>query len=285
MKKFLSTALALICGFSLFAQNDSDTTYWKNAGSFAINFTQVSFTNWAAGGQNAISGVSKLNYSANFKKDNIAWDNIVNLGYGLSKVEGLAIQKSEDIIDLQSKFGLKASDKWYYSASAAFLSQFAPGYSDATNTTLISNLFSPASLNLAIGMDYKPTDKIAVLIAPLAAKATFILDETIDETNYGLEAGKTSRLELGASLKTLLNAELMKNVGLTTELGLFSNYLNNPQNVDVDWKVALKLKVNEYLSAQIDTRLLYDADIIDPIDDKAKVQFKELLGIGLSFSF
>lgn len=281
MKK---TTIILLFGlFSFLANAQTDTTYWTNGGDLAINFTQVSFTNWSAGGQNSVAGVSKLNYSANYKKANIAWDNAINLGFGLSKVENIAVQKNEDIIDFSSKFGAKASEKWFYTTSLTFLSQFGPGYSDETNTTITSNFLAPANLNLAIGMDYKPSEKFNLLLAPLTGKSTFVMDEQIDETLYGLQEGQNLRMELGASVKALVKASIMKNVGLTTEVGLFSNYLNNPQNIDVDWKLSVKMKINEYLSASIDTRLLYDADMLDPVDKVAKVQFKELLGIGLSF--
>lgn len=282
MKRIFFTLL-LACIYILSFAQEADTCYWKRGGSFSTNFTQVSFTNWAAGGQNSIAGVAKLNYAANYSKDKVAWDNTIDLGYGLSKVQGLALQKSEDIIDLSSKLGIKATDKWFYSGSVSFLSQFAPGYSDETNTTIISNLFAPAYLNIALGMDYKPNDNFSLALAPLTEKITMVFDEDIDETTYGLDADAKTRFELGASVTAKANATLMENVNLSTELDLFSNYLDNPQNIDVDWKVTLAMKVNKYLSVQIDTRLLYDADILSD-DGTAKVQFKELLGIGLSFT-
>ncbi|HKK81497.1 MAG TPA: DUF3078 domain-containing protein, partial [Prolixibacteraceae bacterium] len=205
------------------------------------------------------------------------------VGYGLSKIEGQTLQKSEDIIDLQSKLGIKASENWFYSASLAFKSQFAPGYSDAMNENKTSNLFAPADLLLALGMDYKPNDKFSAMIAPATGKMTIVADDEIDETAYGLDEGTTTRLELGASIKAMLKVEVLKNVGLTSELGLFSNYLNNPQNVDVDWKVGVNMKINDYLSASIDTRMIYDDDI--KIDGSPKIQFKEIMGIGFNVKF
>lgn len=284
MQKFVIIIVLLLAALFVNAQ-ESDTTYWKKEGKIAINFTQASFSNWAAGGQSSIAGVSKILYVANYKKENIAWDNSINLGYGLSKVQNISIQKNEDIIDLQSKLGIKANDKWFYSASAAFLSQFAAGYADALNTQLTSHLFAPAYLNIAVGMDYKPNDKFSLLLAPLTGKATLIGNEDIDETSFGLDLDATSRFELGASLYAKVNTAIAKNINLATELGLFSNYINNPENIDIDWKVAITMKVNKYISASIDTRLIYDADILDPIAGIDKIQFKELVGIGLAFSF
>lgn len=280
--------LLIFCAISIlnFAQNEADTTYWKKGGNYAFNFTQVSLTNWSAGGQNSVSGVTKLQLFANYKEGNTSWDNLIDLGYGLSKVENLALQKNEDIIDLQSKLGIKASKFLNYSASLSLKSQFAPGYSDETNTVITSNLFAPAFITLAVGMDYKPNDIISLMVAPLTGKITIIGDKVIDSRTYGLESEDAlTRMEFGASLKTLINTKIIKNVGLTSELGLFTNYLNNPQNIDVDWKVGINMKINDYLSAQVDTRLLYDADIVEAGAEKAKIQFKELLGIGLNFKF
>jgi len=92
----------------------------------------------------------------------------------------------------------------------------------------------------------------------------------------------------------------MKNVGFTTKLDLFSNYLKKPQNIDVTWEMLLTLKVNKYISVNLSTTLLYDDDTQIPLVDRngtpeldangnqkkaAKIQFKEILGVGLSCKF
>jgi hypothetical protein len=284
MKRIIGLFLGLVFVTTIFSQEKADTTYWVKGGSFTANFSQVSFTNWSAGGLNAIAGVTKAQFFANFKKGNITWDNIIDLGYGLSKVDTLTLKKSEDIIDIQSKLGIKATEKLSYSGLLNFKSQFAPGYSDPYNQNEISNLFAPAYLTLAFGMDYKPNSKFSLVVAPVTGKMTFVNDSTL-RINYGLDADKSTRMELGALLKAALNTEIIKNVGLLSELGLFTNYLNQPENIDVDWKVSVNMKINKFLSANINTHLIYDADIIDQVDNVAKVQFKELFGIGLSFKF
>lgn len=284
MKKLILSVACVLAVVVASAQEKKDTTYWTNGGMFSLNFNQVSFSNWAAGGLNSVSGVAKAQYFANYKKANISWDNILDLGYGLSKVQGLVLQKNEDIIDLQSKLGIKAANKWFYSGMFNFKSQFAPGYSDKENKNRISDLFSPAYMFLSVGMDYKPNDKFSLLMSPVTGKVTIVADDSL-RAKYGVDVDKTFRPEFGAYLKSALNIEVMKNVGLLTELGLFTNYLKNPEKIDVDWKVALNMKVNKYISAQISTHLLYDYDTKDPIDNVAKVQFKELIGVGFSYKF
>jgi hypothetical protein len=284
MKKLVSLFISVLLIAPIFAQEKKDTTYWKSGGMFAVNFNQVSFVNWSAGGLNSVSGVAKAQYFANYKKGSVSWDNILDLGYGLSKVQGLVIQKNEDIIDLQSKLGIKATNKWFYSGLLNFKSQFAPGYSDKENINRISDFLSPAYLFISVGMDYKPTDKFSLMLSPVTGKMTIVLDDSL-RVNYGVDIDKTFRPEFGAYLKTALNQEIMKNVSLLSELGLFTNYLNHPEKIDVDWKVGLNMKVNKYISAQLSTHLIYDYDIKDPADGLAKVQFKELFGVGFSFKF
>jgi hypothetical protein len=283
MKKIIVFIVSVMVVSASFAQEKKDTTYWTSGGMFSVNFNQISFTNWAAGGLNSVSGVAKAQYFAKYKKSNISWDNILDLGYGLSKVQGFVVQKNEDVIDLQSKLGINASEKWFYSGLLNFKSQFAPGYSDKENVNRISDLFSPAYLFLSFGMDYKPSDKFSLMLSPLTGKMTIVTDKLLRES-YGVDSLKAIRSEFGAYVKTAYNKEIMKNITLLTELGLFTNYLNHPENVDVDWKVGVNMKVNKYISAQLSTQMIYDYDIHTE-GKKAKVQFKELFGVGFSFKF
>lgn len=285
MKKIIIIIIGLFFFLTAYSQEKADTTYWLSGGMFSVNFNQVSFTNWAAGGINSVSGVAKAQYFAKYKKENVSWDNILDIGYGLSKVQGLVVQKNEDIIDLQSKLGISASKNWFYSGLLNFKSQFAPGYSDKENINKISDLLSPAYLFLSFGMDYKPNDKFSLLLSPVTGKVTIVSDQSL-RLRYGFaDSLKTFRSEFGAYLKAALNKEIITNVSLLSELGLFTNYLNHPENIDVDWKCGLNMKVNEIISAQLSTHLIYDADIVEAGATKAKIQFKELFGIGFSFKF
>jgi hypothetical protein len=284
MKKIFTLIIALIIISSAYSQDKMDTTYWTKGGMFSVSFNQISFSNWAAGGLNSVSGVAKAQYFSNYKKANVSWDNTLDLGYGLSKVQGLVMQKNEDVIDLQSKLGIKATNKWFYSGLLNFKSQFAPGYSDKENTKMISNFLAPAYLFLSFGMDYKPSDKFSILISPVTGKLTIVTDKDL-RAQYGIDTLKTFRPEFGAYVKTAFNKEIVKNVSLLSELGLFTNYLNHPENIDVDWKVGINMKVNKFISAQLSTHLIYDADIVEKGATKAKIQFKELFGVGFSFKF
>ena len=282
--------------FSL-AQEETvaDTTkLWKVEGNVTLNFSQISLTNWVAGGESSTSGIFMTNISANYTKDKISWDNSVNLRYGFLKQNGNNLQKTDDNIDLNSKLGIKAKKNWFYSGFVNFKSQFRPGYNYSDTDNAISDLMSPGYFNLGAGMEYK-TEKLSVLLAPVSGKFTFVTNDVLAADGaFGVDKEKNLRSEFGATLKLTYKTEVVKNVTLENKLDLFSNYLNNPQNIDVDWNVLINMKINDFLSANLVTHLIYDDDINIDIDNNndgvvdesgPRIQFMEMFGVGITYKF
>lgn len=298
IKKALIIPLLLSLSLLIHAQDTiSADTLWKFTGVTSLNFSQLSLTNWAAGGRNSISGNALVKLSPDYDDGTVQWDNDLVLGFGLNKQGSDPTIKSDDQIDLSSKLGYRASKNWFYSGLLNFKTQFAEGYDeeDEVNRPKISNFMAPGYLSLSFGMDYKPNDKLSILLAPVSGKVTFVLDEELSEAgSFGLDPGQKVRAEIGANIKAAYKNEILKNVILDTKLELFSNYLENPQWIDVNWDLLLTLKVNEYISASIMTQLIFDKDIefdVDTTGDgvydsvESRVQFKELLGIGFAYNF
>ncbi len=298
MKKILFTITLLLFAIISNAQEPSSAdTLWKFNGTTSLNVSQLSLTNWAAGGDNSLSGNALINLAANYAKEKTSWENKLILGFGLNKQGGDPTRKSDDQIDFASKLGLKASEKWFYTGLLGFKTQFAPGYDNPgdVDRLKISDFMSPAYLSFSLGMDYKPSDAFSLFLSPLSTKFTFVLDEDLSSAgSFGLDPGQKTRAELGAYIKMAYKKEILKNVTLDTKIDLFSNYLDNPQYIDVNWDLLLTFKVNEYLSASLITQLIYDYDIKfgkdttgDGVNDtfESKVQFKELFGLGLTYSF
>jgi len=295
-RTFLSIFMVVLAG-SLFAQEKPDTTYWEKAGDFTLSFNQVSFSNWAAGGKNSVSGVTLFNYMFNYLKARTSWDNSLNLGYGLLKESDRDLTKSEDKMEFSSKLGYKLSEKgkWYYSGLFNFRSQFANGYKYPDLNNKISAMFAPAYISLALGADFKPNDKFSLFLSPLGSKFTIVADEDLSAAGaFGVEKGKKFRAEMGATLKSELKFPVMTNVDVVTGLGLFTNYLKNPQNIDVNWDFRLNMKINKFLSANLITNMIYDDDVyvaVDRNDDGIfegkgrRVQLKQLFGAGFSYKF
>jgi hypothetical protein len=296
MKKIFSIlGMTMILGYA-FSQESADTL-WKFNGVTSLNFSQMSLVNWAAGGENSLAGNGFVNLNANYKSrdGNASWTNELYLGYGLIKQGESAVRKSDDKIDLASKFGYKASKHWSYTGLLGFKTQFAEGYDnpgDQLNRTKISNFMAPGYLNLSFGMDYKPNDKLTVYISPVSGKMTFVMDDDL-AGSFGVDPEKNVRSEFGGFVKIGFTSPIMKNVKLNTKIDLFSNYLENPQYVDVNFDLLLSMKVNEFISASFITQLIYDYDIrYDIVNDlgeitgtESRIQLKQLFGVGLTYSF
>jgi hypothetical protein len=309
--------LCLIILSGVIQAQEKDTTYWSKGGMISITVSQVSLTNWAAGGQSSYSGLWQTNMFANYKKGKTTWDNTLDLGYGilkqidpyekdLAKDQRTKAIKSEDKIDFASKFGRQASEKWYYSGLLNFRSQFMEGYNYPNTMNEISDFMAPAYITLALGMDYKPNDFLTVFISPITGKNTIVMNDSLSDIGaFGVDSGMVSRMEIGGYIKIAAKKDIMENVTIQTKLDLFSNYLANPQNFDVNWETLIDMKVNKYISVNIGTHLIYDDDIdleVDQLDANGNVmtaadgitpltyfaprtQFKQVLNLGFSYKF
>jgi hypothetical protein len=282
--------LLVLLAFGISAQERKDTT-WNVSGQTSLNFTQISFSNWVAGGQNSVSGVGLFNINANYKKDKVHWENMLKAGYGLLKEEINPLTKTDDKLEMNSKLGIETKNEHLlYSSYLNFNTQFANGYKTPNREDKISTFFAPAYLTAAAGFDYQPSEKFSLFVTPLAGKFTFVTDEELSNIGaFGVEPGEKARAEIGAIVKSELKTPVVENVDLTSSLTLFSNYLNQPQNIDVNWDLALNMKINSFLSANFQSTLIYDHDILVPVDDAGtkgrRVQLKQLLGVGLSYNF
>lgn len=305
--KNLILVLLVIAGFSSMAQTteaeealttqNKDTVMgWKKGGLINISASQVSLTNWAAGGANSISLNGILNLYANLKREKFTWENSLDVGYGIIKQGDADWFKSDDKIDFTSKYGRKLKKSLYLAGLVNFRTQMDRGFNSPGDTVAISNLMAPGYGLAALGLEYKPNDRFGVFIAPVTGKFTFVLDESLSNAGaFGVEKGESLRTELGGYLRAIYNhPDIVKNVNFTTRLELFSNYLEDPSVLDVNWETLIGMKVNKFLTVSLNTVLIYDQDI-DIItgknDDQGqpiigpRVQFKEVLGVGLSYQF
>lgn len=302
---FLSLIFLTIVGFSqttegeaaLKTKSEADSTGWTKKGDFSINFSQVSLTNWAAGGLNTISGNSFFNYSFNYKKDSLSWDNDLSLAYGIIRQgnnDALWI-KSDDRIDFSSKLGFNLTKKSYIAGFFNFRTQFDKGFDTPQRDNLISNFLSPAYLLGAVGYDLKPNSEWSVFVSPVTYKGTIVTDDSLSALGaFGVEMNKNYRSELGGYLRLRFQKDIMKNVNYLGKIDLFSNYFNTPQNVDINWENTFTMKVNKYLNVNLMSHLIYDHDIAISIDSNndgiideigPRLQLKQIFGAGFTYKF
>lgn len=265
---------------------------WKKGGNFNLNINQGSLSNWSAGGDKfSFSLNSYLNLYSFYKKEKNAWDNVLDLAFGIVQTTSLGRRKSSDRIDFTSKYGYALNKHWNLSTLFNLRSQFANGYSyekDANGNetrTLTSKTFAPAYVLLSQGLDYKPISNFSLFMSPMTGRWILVSDSSLGDF-YGLAAGKKVKSELGAFLSANYTANLGKNFNYKTKLDLFSNYKQNPQNIDVYWTNVITAKITKYINFSFNVDMIYDDDThnVDPTKGPAP-QWLQLMGIGFAYKF
>ena len=282
---------------------DTSSKHWKHGGIISLNGQEVSLTNWAAGGQGAISVGGLVNVFFNYHKKKIIWNTNVILQYGVIKQgSNKNWLKTDDRIQLTSKVGREAFKRAYYSGLVDFKTQFAPGYNYPNDSTKISNFMAPAYALIALGMDFEVDSNLSFFVSPATARLTYVNDNNLAKQGaYGVQAQvfdangtvitpyKNIRYQFGGYAKMQYQRNIMQNVAFGTMVEVFADYLNHPENLYVNWTTLLTMKVNKYISATFSTQLIYDPAVkIQQADGKLvgpRVQFKQVLGVGFSYKF
>jgi len=280
---------------------------WDIGGLFSINFSQANFLNWAAGGQDAIGLTSLVSFHANYSSGKFKWLNDVELGYGFQRLGDQPFQKTTDQIAITTNPCYHVFDSTLAGLLVNFQSQFAPGYLLPNDSILISRFMSPAFLVIAAGLTWKPNKALSIFFSPATLRLTFVEDQNLaDQGAFGVQPavydtagnkiqnGKTELTQFGAYFKGDYSQEIFKNIKLTTDLELFSNYIKDPQNIVVNWATLIQFKVNKFISATLSTQLIYDNNVEIPqfkdiggvntiVGKGPRLQFKDVLGVGLAY--
>ncbi|MGF1559934.1 MAG: DUF3078 domain-containing protein [Flavobacteriaceae bacterium] len=289
----------------------SAPSFWQKVNLVGLNFSQAAFVNWNAGGNTSISALANARFERNYKFRYFQWENVLDSRYGINLQEGQKIRKTDDAIRISSTVGYRRDtiSNWYYSVKANFNTQFTDGFRYPDRDTPLSRLMSPGYFFLGAGASYiSEGRKFNVYISPITQKATFVFDQVLaDKGAFGIEKaildaegnvlvpGKNVFLEFGFLATNEWETQLMENVGVKHRLTLYSDYLRRFGNIDVDWELNVNLRVNKYIVTNLGTHIIYDDDILfDPIRNDAgivinegrpKLQFKQLLGVGVAYNF
>lgn len=282
MKKIILSSSLFLILLSVNAQEvvKDSTKLWTKKGTFTLLLNQSAFNKeWLAGGTSNIAGNFDINYDFNYKKDDVVWDNKLIVAYGLTKIKDAErTAKTDDRLELNSLWGKKASGDWYYSVFFNFKTQMDAGLDK--DAVRLSHFFSPAYFQFGPGMLWKKNDNVSINFAPATAKMILVHSHFTEfAPSFGVKQGDTSRFELGASISGYYKVNVMTNVSIENRLNLYSNYLENPQNIDIDYQMSLVMKINKYLSANVALQAIYD-------DNSVKaVQVREVFGLGVNFGF
>lgn len=283
-------------------------SYWTKQNVLGLDISQITFVNWNAGGNNSISGLLKGKFVRTYTKNNVQWKNEMIARYGINKQEQQDVRKTDDQFQINSTFGYRKDSisNWYYAGKFNFNTQFANGYAYPNTDLAISKPFAPAYTFLGIGSEYSRKDlNLTVYLSPLTQKTTLVFDQRLanqgafgvqkavyDEFGNLIREGKNIRNETGFLITNQWKTEVYKNINFEHRVSLYSDYINNFGNIDVDWQLQLDMTVNQYVKANIGTHLIYDDDIKSKEEENGvqvikgpKVQLKQLLGVGVVYQF
>jgi hypothetical protein len=146
---------------------------------------------------------------------------------------------------------------------------------------------SPGYLIAGLGFSWIPAKYFSLFLSPSSGRFTFVLDPKLADSGcFGVDRGKHIKGEFGPYIRAAFNKDLVKNINLNTTLDLFTNYLEEFGNIDVNWSLLLTIKANKWLSTIVSTTLIYDNNVkITDLQGKTgpRTQFKENLGIGITY--
>lgn len=282
IKYFKGFILALFClnlNGQVSQKKDSLINPWISNGKVSLLASQSSFENWTAGGVNNISATIGLNYDFNYTKEKWRWDNKLIASFGITKLNGQDIQKSDDRLQFNSVLGIEASENWYYSLFLNFKTQFADDLNRETKGP--TTIFSPAFIQFGPGMLWKKNDYLKINIAPVTSRL-IIVDKSLTLPNkayFGVTEGKSSRYELGGSINAYYKTDLMENVSCENILNLFVDYLEETSNVDFDYTLNIVMTINKYLTTNLALQAIYDDNAFRGL------QLRQVFGLGVNYHF
>ncbi|ATA76991.1 conserved exported hypothetical protein [Capnocytophaga canimorsus] len=283
---------------------------WFRFNQLNLNLSEVALSNWSAGGNSSLSGLMNAKFRRRYSEEIFFWDNELEINYGVNIQEKEKLRKTDDKMTLTSSFGYRGKSKsyWYFSSQLQLTTQLTNGYSYPNREVPISKFLAPGYIYLGSGAEYAPKGKkFNLFLSPLTLKTTLVLDQTLaDKGAFGVDKavydasgkiikpGKNSNSELGFMLKGSWEKRIAQNINMNNVFNFYGDYLEKFGNIDIDWEMNIHLKVNNYVQARLGTHIRYDDDVkFKSYKDAqgksqsygARTQFKQILGVGILYTF
>jgi len=312
MRRLIFTLFSFTLTFSLFAQHNpaanKNKRLWATEGFLSFNVGQGGSRNWAAGSEKfTLQTAAYFNFQATRKWRKNIWENTLDLSYALTNSSSTGFRKTDDKIDFVSMFRHQISKKNNVLGIGAWFNvrtQFHDGY-DYTETPKkrISGIMAPGYLTLGPGFDIR-AKKASLFVSPLAPRLILFTNQPYSfnyqggvkpdgsqeiplSWHYNVDPVRKVRFELGALVSFKYKCEIAKNINYSTRADFFSNYVDDPQNIDVFWTNVLHMKVNNWLIVNYNFDLIYDDDVklFGVGHNKAATQLRSQLGVGFAARF
>ncbi len=263
--------------------------FWKYTAAASMQFSQHSISdNWYQGGESTNALNSDLCLTANYNdKQKVQFENVLEIKLGFITAPSDTVhhyKTNADMLRLNSKLGLQAVKNLYYTLVTEFKTQFFSNYKTNTND-LISTFFSPAQLDLSLGLDYKLTKpKYTLSLAGLPLSYTFVYiadKDIVNPSSFNVEPGKSTANMFGSRINANLNWKILPNLSYLSKFEFFTTY----EKVIMNWENTFEFKFNRYLSTKVFLHGRFDDGVTLTEDNDTYFQFKEMLTFGLSYTW
>ncbi len=260
-------------------------TRWRKEATIMAQVTQIYVTpNWYQGGSSSFAGLGTAKGQIGYYGEHFTWENTGEWRIGGSTISADSVHKvntTDDMFRLYSKANLKIVPKLFGSLSAEFDTRFLPTYK-SNSKDLKSGPFSPVRFNIGVGLDCKPITGLSISCSPLSYKVVHITDTArVRGKDYGLKAGQQTQHNIGSSVRIEYTWKPVREVSLESKFYLYTNY----HDVELDIEVNCDFIINRFMSARLMLHPRFDSSVIMKGDDKAKMQFRELISVGFAHKF
>ena len=274
---------------------DVDKRHWIRTFNASLQFSQAYVSpNWYQGGNNNLNVLANIYYNVKLNQafhPNLLFETTMQYKLGINSAPDDTLRNysiSEDLLQINSTFGIKAANHWYYSVTGQFKTQVMTSY--VTNSRSVASAFlSPGELNLGLGMTYnyvsgKKKFTFDASISPLSYNMKICIrpDDVLSHATFGIDADKKYAMSVGSSAEAKLSWKIIDNISFSSRIFLFTDY----GQLEADWENTLSLDINRYLTTQIYVHARYDTKT-PPVEnpDWKKLQLKEILSVGVTYKF
>lgn len=269
--------------------------HWIRTFNASLQFSQAYISpNWYQGGNNNLNIIANIFYNVKLNQEfhpKLLFETTMQYKLGVNSAPDDSLRNysiSEDLLQFNTTFGIKAANHWYYSFTAQFKTQIMTAYA-INSRNMVSSLLSPGELTFGIGMTYnyasnKNRFTFDASLAPVSynLKTCIEPDDKLAHSSFGIKPDKKYVMNFGASAEAKMTWRIIDNITLNSRLFFFTDY----KGLTADWENTLAMDITKYLATQIYVHARYDTGTPECANpDWHKLQLKEILSFGVTYKF
>ena len=253
------------------AKANADSATWVTGGGVGADFTSLSLFNPVVGaGSNRIGFGALLSFFADRNTDNYVWTNLLSLQLAVQRIgsNDNSFEKNLDLLRYVTRIGKHTENERLDVAfdgdlRTSFLPTFEGNLLRDNGAPLLSKFFAPVTIQAGLGIDYRANKHISLFFSPASLKWIYVGNDEIAALDVqGNRPGSRSRLDFGSNAKVIYKDVFFdERLAIISSLNLFSNYLENPQNIDINFNATIDLRITDGLSLNLTTETIYDDNI------------------------